>query len=555
MFRQCLGVMDDSLENPTVALPKDPVEDGIDDDDLDGDAALDWANLPKGKVDITRPIIPKRGEKYFEPVGGPSALPNSGSGLQQHMLDKARSAMYSALKAERGISSKTVSYALWFPETGYAQVILARGAAFGSLGYSNVRESIDGSSAAKEKGKGKSLELLPEEALYMVERGSMYCWRVTRKGAKTADDVVSMPLPSGGDVPLEEIPGTPMSVQEAFAEMIGGASGLTTEQYQVYAYLKRLGYTVTRTRKPSGVELYPLPGENAETLTQVSTTTRAPARGLGDLVASFFQWIKSLFLRIPFVSIGRRKLGTSGFGPWSQPLVYSDLFRGWTRISMGNIFEALRIIPSGHRTPLHIHRPTTPTIYTPFYNVYKPSTPFKKTAPPKPDYNITVVNARASCLPTLLEMSDMFNVVDDWAPPLSKKAKAAAAAAARQAKRDARQPSKPIEASLMPAGALDEGVPTSEPIATDSGAGTGILAYFASFFSSRPPPPPRSASITEPSPQITRNPPTTNPFAALKNGKKNFVVAVVDNGSTSFIRFTQGTFEDWPMYTPSERDL
>lgn len=316
----------------------------------------------KGKVDITRPIIPKRGEKYFEPVGGPSALPNSGSGLQQHMLDKARSAMYSALKAERGISSKTISYALWFPETGHAQVILARGAAFGSLGYSNMREPIDGSGATKEKGKGKSLELLPEEALYMVERGSMYCWRVARKGAKTADDVVSMPLPLGGDVPLEEIPGTPMSVQEAFAEMIGGASGLTTEQYQVgvhfswnlfssslgshnvrntkktlpkvYAYLKRLGYTVTRTRKPPGVELYPLPGENADTLTRVSTS-RSPAKGLGGLMASFFQWIKSLFLWIPLVSIGRRKLGTNGSGPWSQPLVYSDLFRGQTLISMG----------------------------------------------------------------------------------------------------------------------------------------------------------------------------------------------------------------------------
>lgn len=189
------------------------------------------SNRSKGKVDITRPIIPKRGEKYFEPVGGPSALPNSGSGLQQHMLDKARSAMYSALKAERGVSSKTISYALWFPETGYAQVVLARGAAFGSLGYSNVRDPISG--ATKEKGKGKSLELLPEEALYMVERGSMYCWRVERKGARTAEDVVPMPLSSGGEFPLEEVPGTPMSVQEAFAEMIGAASGLTTEQYQV----------------------------------------------------------------------------------------------------------------------------------------------------------------------------------------------------------------------------------------------------------------------------------------------------------------------------------
>lgn len=37
--------MDDNLENPNVALPKDPVEDGIDEDDLDGNA-VDWSSLP-----------------------------------------------------------------------------------------------------------------------------------------------------------------------------------------------------------------------------------------------------------------------------------------------------------------------------------------------------------------------------------------------------------------------------------------------------------------------------------------------------------------------------
>ncbi|KAG8920559.1 tRNA-splicing endonuclease subunit sen54 [Tulasnella sp. 417] len=224
---------------------------------------------------------------------------------------------------------------------------------------------------------------------------------------------------------------------------------------------------------------------------------------------------------------------------------------------MGDIFETLRIIPCGHRAPLHIHRPTAPTIYTPFYNIYKPSTPYKKTAPPKPDYNIVVVNARSSCLPTLLEMSDMFSVADEWATPLSKKAKAAAAAEARQAKREARQPHKSDAASGKSTGAPNEHLPLlPESTAADIGGGTGLLAYFASFFFSSPSRRPHAspASIKEPSAQITRNPPSANPFAALKNGKKNFVVAVVDNGSTSFIRFTEGTFEEWPMYAPSERE-
>lgn len=45
-----------------------------------------------------RPVIPKRGEKDFEPA------PGGGSGLQVHVLDRARAAMFDALKADRAIS-------------------------------------------------------------------------------------------------------------------------------------------------------------------------------------------------------------------------------------------------------------------------------------------------------------------------------------------------------------------------------------------------------------------------------------------------------------------
>ena len=45
-----------------------------------------------------RPVIPKRGEKDFEPTNG------SGSGLQRHNLERARSAMFDALRSTRAIS-------------------------------------------------------------------------------------------------------------------------------------------------------------------------------------------------------------------------------------------------------------------------------------------------------------------------------------------------------------------------------------------------------------------------------------------------------------------
>ena len=45
-----------------------------------------------------RPVIPKRGEKDFEPTQG------GGSGLQRHNLEGARSAMFDALRSTRTIS-------------------------------------------------------------------------------------------------------------------------------------------------------------------------------------------------------------------------------------------------------------------------------------------------------------------------------------------------------------------------------------------------------------------------------------------------------------------
>lgn len=68
----------------------------------------------------------------------------------------------------------------------------------------------------------KRLELLPEEALYLVERGAMFCWK---EHGLLANDI----QPGSS---LEDMEGSPMSVQQAYAEMIG-KEDLTLERYQV----------------------------------------------------------------------------------------------------------------------------------------------------------------------------------------------------------------------------------------------------------------------------------------------------------------------------------
>lgn len=65
----------------------------------------------------------------------------------------------------------------------------------------------------------KRLELLPEEALYLVERGAMLCWK--------ASELALSETPG-----LEDVEGVPMTVQQAFAEMVG-TEDLTLEKYQV----------------------------------------------------------------------------------------------------------------------------------------------------------------------------------------------------------------------------------------------------------------------------------------------------------------------------------
>lgn len=110
-----------------------------------------------------------------------------------------------------------MSYGVWHAEIARAHVTVARGIHFTNMGHS-VTRADDHASCASVKVH-KRLELLPEEALYLVERGSMFCWK--------PDASVT-----ASSVGLEEMDGAPMTVQQAFAEIIG-TEDLTLEKYQV----------------------------------------------------------------------------------------------------------------------------------------------------------------------------------------------------------------------------------------------------------------------------------------------------------------------------------
>ncbi|KAH7915474.1 tRNA-splicing endonuclease subunit sen54 N-term-domain-containing protein [Hygrophoropsis aurantiaca] len=411
-------------------------------------------------IGAARPIIPKRGEKDFEPA------PGGGSGFQLHVLDRARSAMFAALQGSRNISSKSISYAIWQTDISRAYVTTARGIHFTAMGHSTTR-SLPGDN---EKSKQyKRLELLPEEALYLIERGAMLCWKQTQTDVSF----------------IEDVQGAPMTVQQAFSEMIG-KENLTLEKYQVFAYLRRLGYVVTRAEPPT--PSYPIP---------------AP-RITKHIKRSIFQQISCLL----WCTVSRVSRSWGAAFDWWHPIQLG----GWSchNITHAAVFKLLRFIPSGHsvilRPPPFTSDSATPVSpYKIFYNLYKPSTPFKKSAPPSPDFSIVVIDARTTTLPLLHELTGLFDVLPEIPPPLPRK--------------------RTIPPSQAQAN-------SSKAAAVSNPQIQSLLHRLFPWLSPKLP---------------DHQPLRPNPFAALKAGKKSVIIAAVDTGNISFFRFSQGTFNEWPM--------
>lgn len=349
--------------------------------------------------------IPKRGEKDFEP---------DGTDRQSRVLDDSRNAMHEALCGERKHTSKVHVEAVWRPARQLAEVHDARGPHFKTIG----------------RADRTAVWLLPEETIYMVERGSLECW-------------------------WEE--GIPMSLQGVYASCLDACGGL--ERYQVYAYLKRAGYIIQRAptfddgvyaptlfvfwlRRPlMGLE----PDNDSEPPPPTVRTSTAVPPGL------FCHLFNALF--------GPRPVPASG--PMIAP---GSTYRSYT-----SIYERLAVIPAHHH-------PTSPTssssssssstsaAHAPFrvaYHVWKPQPAFKKSSPPPPDFRIAVVSARDTPVPTLAQLTHLLDTIpfDD--------AKASAA---------------------------------------------------------------------------------KNPTHRLKDGRRNVILAIVDSGVTSFLKFADVAFADEPLF-------
>lgn len=154
-------------------------------------------------------------------------------------------------------------------------------------------------------------------------------------------------------------------------------------------------------------------------------------------------------------------------------------------------------------------------------------------------HSMATPSARITPMPTLHELSVLFNLLPELPPPLPRPRRQAyggGKVTVAFAPTSAAFTSTPTPAAIQTSAVPSQ--PQKPPVAAAQPAkwATTLQHIFPFLFSLPPPQPQQSPPQRRP-----------NPFAALKQGKKMIVIAVVDNGNISFFRFSQGAFEEWPM--------
>lgn len=344
---------------------------GLASDDADiSDEVQDFRFLASISRDDAR--IPKRGEKDFEPHS---------TDLQANTLSASRRAMHDALSFQRTHPPRHANLAIYHAATNSAFIDAPKSTIFRTIG-ANMPKSDP---LASKSPNPHRLWLLPEEALYLIERGTVDCrW----------------PDPSD-----PAVAGLPMSVQGAHAVFLGLAprtgDGLTFERYTVYASLRRAGYVVRRAATWAG----PTPSQPA----QIPGTSLWSSMGL-----TAQRWRTWLYGPSPAMLAA---------GPLASKRIYRS-YRKFTPSSFcdadpdvrkADIYRSLSLIP--------FHDPTLPSSETQdsklrvSFDIWKPSnTAFKKSNPRDPDFRIAVLDARMTDLPSL---EDLGGLMDDvpFAPP------------------------------------------------------------------------------------------------------------------------------------------
>ncbi|KAK0565653.1 tRNA-splicing endonuclease subunit sen54 [Tilletia horrida] len=243
---------------------------------------------------------------------------------------------------------------------------------------------------------------------------------------------------------------------------------------------------------------------------------------------------------------------------------------GRTFADYDSAFSELQIVPSGHDLTT-VPRPipstssltTSPDPFEIFFYAWRPATQFRKTYPPPPEFRIAICNARsAQYVPSLAQFAQLFDSVP--LPGTEALDEEDAARAAEQVKRNNASYGKKAHSSKTRAAAAvaAAGVATGQKAGSIFERLVRILGYvfellgashMARLFSHLPP---GCAAVDKRSTPYRSKAggggghgPRSgkNPFPALKAGRRNVVLAVVDQGTTSLLRFGEAEFGKWKL--------
>ncbi|KAF4556439.1 tRNA-splicing endonuclease subunit sen54-like protein [Elsinoe fawcettii] len=322
----------------------------------------DWTTFASLSTSKTG-AIPKRGEKDFE---------SHGTSTQANKLDLSRQALHDALAYQRTHNPKRADIAVYHPETNTAYIDKAYSTLFKSMGK---QLSPKDDPLHQIKPNPNRMWFLPEEILYLIERGTVDCRWPPQEG--DADGL-----------------GLPMSLQAAHAIFIGLSEqhkdGLNFERYSVFSYLKRAGYAVHRA--PTWKQA--LAAFEPETFPPLPRTWDR----LGLYAASWRRW---------WSAPGEYRVAQG-------PLAKQHIFRSYP-----DIYRSLALV-DWHNPTAQKDRTATPRSQglQITWHVWKPNNAaYKKSKPGPPDFRIAVMDARSTGLPSLADLDGMIETQPYVPPP------------------------------------------------------------------------------------------------------------------------------------------
>lgn len=312
----------------------DIIQQTADSDLEDDEMGQDWSEIAKLNKKNAQLIIPKRGEKDYEP---------DGTNIQELLLYRAREAMFDALSnSARGSIIKNQVKAIYIPDKHEALVLSPKGTFLQTMGNA---------------GQGDKLWLNFNEFLYLAERGTITPYYLKLN---------SIPI----DKLYEDENLLPLGIEDIYAFF---KTQREMDEFSVYAHLKRLGFVVNRISDKD--------------------TTYYPKLQTGPLKScthSLFKQVTSLFVSQKtnmFNALFYNPLHYKFIKYTSTPQIYGKLKHLIPHVWVPKNLQQLQ----ENRNSSQIQNSTSNLLEL-TYNVWKPQTNYKKKNPNLPDYQVLVYN-------------------------------------------------------------------------------------------------------------------------------------------------------------------